>query len=126
MKRRHKQKVYNPCTLDKLVKANKQIQKLKKELTSLEKYCEHLWIDEATSYRRWKKAQIRLGIEQGKVEYLKFVVLNWENMTDIAKIAKAKDEYKTWEKRANQRAEEECNSFCEDLVLRGKRIKIDA
>ena len=126
MKKRNKQKMYNPCTLDKLVKANKQIQKLKKELTSIEKHCEHLWIEEATSYRRWKKAQILLSKEQGKVEYLKFVVLNWDNMTDIAKIAKAKDEYKIWEKRMNKQAEAECNQFSEDLVLIGKRIRLEA
>ena len=126
MKRRNKQKVYNPCTLDRLVRANKKIQELKKELTSLEKHCEHLWIEEARSYRRWKKAQILLGKEQGKVEYLKFVVLNWYNMTDIAKITKAKDEYKIWEKRMNEQAEAECNRFCEDLIFRGKRIKLEA
>jgi hypothetical protein len=126
MKKRNKQKMYNPCTLDKLVKANKQIQKLKKELTSLEKHCEHLRIAEATSYRRWKKCQILLGTEQSKVEYLKFVVLNLDNMTDIIQISKAKDEYRIWEKRMNEQAQKDCNQFSEELVPRGKHIRLEA
>lgn len=125
MKRRNKLKTYSPCTLDKFVKANKQIQDLKKRIGNLEKECEHLWLEEATSYRRFKKAQRLLAKECDKVEYLKFIVLSPANMTDITKIVKAKEEYMIAERRINQKANEECKQFSEVLTIRGKRIKID-
>ena len=123
MKRRNKQKVFNPCTLDKLVRANKQIKKLKSELTKSEKQYGELLIDKAETEARWRILRRSIADYPDRLEYLNFHVLNSKNMEELEK---AKEAYKKFERYSFdefQKAHNELKTV--NLLVNGKNITKD-
>ena len=123
MKRRNKQKVYNPCTLDKLARANKQIKKLKSELTKSEKRYGELLIDKAETEARWRILRRSIADYADRLEYLTFHGLNSKNMEELEK---AKEAYKKFERYSFgefQKAYNELKTV--NLLANGKNITKD-
>ena len=123
MKRRNKQKVCNPCTLDKLVKANKQIKKLKSELTKSEKRYGELLIDKAEIEARWRILRRSIADYADRLEYLNFHVLNSKNMEELEK---AKEAYKKFERYSFDEFQKAYNELkIVNLTVNGKNITKD-